>query len=76
MPTTSPARWRSARTAGPWPWNPGGTKALREERVSAARTDRVRVPEAGEADVDVVVAEVPARPDVEILDLEAAHRAE
>lgn len=53
---------------------PGWYRALREERVSAARPDRVRVPEAGEADVDVVMAEVPARPDVDVLDLEAARR--
>jgi hypothetical protein len=76
MPTTSPAPSRSARTAVPWPWSPGGTERFREERVSAARPDRVRVPEAGEADVDVVMAEVPARPDVDVLDLEAAHRDE
>ena len=55
---------------------PGWYRALHEERVSAARPDRVRVPEAGEADVDVVMAEVPARPDVVVHDLEAAHRDE
>jgi len=53
---------------------PGWYKAMREERVIAAPTDRVRVPEADETDIDVVVPEVPARPDVEVLDLEGARR--
>lgn len=49
---------------------PGWYKAMRTERVTDARKGRVVVPEAGDPDLDVVVAEVPARPDVEVLDLE------
>lgn len=54
---------------------PGWYKVLRDERV-VARRDQVVVPELEEADLDVVVTEVPARPDVEVLDLEAAERDE
>jgi hypothetical protein len=36
----------------------------------------VVVPEVDEPDLDVVVPEVPARPDVEVLDLESADRDE
>lgn len=42
---------------------PGWYRALREERVGARRGDRVIVPDADD--------DVPARPDVEVLDLEA-----
>jgi hypothetical protein len=55
---------------------PGWYKALREERVVGARPDQVVVPEADEPVVEVVVAEVPSRPDLEVLDLEAAERDE
>lgn len=60
---------------------PGWYKVMREERVIAGRSDQVLVPEAGEPSIEVVVAEVPARPDVEVLDvevldLEAADRDE
>ena len=55
---------------------PGWYKVMREERVIAARSDQVLVPEADAPSIDVVITEVPARPDVEVLDLEAAERDE
>lgn len=55
---------------------PGWYKVMRDERVVARRGDRIVVPEAGADDVDVLLPEVPARPDVEVLDLEAAERDE
>jgi hypothetical protein len=55
---------------------PGWYKVMREDRVIAAHTDRVRVPEAGEADIDVVVPEVPARPDVRGARPRTAQRAD
>jgi hypothetical protein len=55
---------------------PGWYKVMREERVVAGRPDEVLVPEADEPAVEVVVSEVPARPDIEVLDLEAAERDE
>jgi hypothetical protein len=54
---------------------PGWYKVMRDERF-VARGDRVVVPEVDEPDLDVVVPEVPARPDVEVLDLESADRDE
>ena len=50
---------------------PGWYKVMREDRI-VARPDQVLVPEVGEPDIDVVVVEVPTRPDVEVLDLERA----
>jgi len=55
---------------------PGWYKAMREERVVARRSRRIVVPEADAIDVDVVPPEVPARPDVEVLDLEVVERNE
>jgi hypothetical protein len=57
-------------------YEPGWYKAMRDERVIARHSGRVVVPDADEGDVDVVVAEIPARPDVEVLDLEPAERDE
>lgn len=55
----------------------GWYKVLREEQVVARGDEPVLVPEAGEPDVDVVVAEapaeIPARIDVEEGDDERAH---
>jgi hypothetical protein len=55
---------------------PGWYKAMRDERVVKRRKGEVVVPEAGAPDVDVVVPDIPARPDVEVLDLEPADRDE
>ncbi|MDH4112229.1 MAG: hypothetical protein OEV60_06025 [Actinomycetota bacterium] len=55
---------------------PGWYKLMREERVVSRRGDRVIVPDAGVADPEVVLTEVPERPDVEVLDLERAEREE
>ncbi len=55
---------------------PGWYKAMRDERVVGRRRDRVVVPEAGEPDVEVVVTDIPARPDIEVLDLEPASHDE
>ncbi|MGZ8630401.1 MAG: hypothetical protein ACXWZF_05475 [Actinomycetota bacterium] len=57
-------------------YEPGWYRAMREERVVVRDPGRVLVPDADEADVEVVVAEIPARPDVEVLDLEPAERDE
>ena len=48
---------------------PGWYKMMRQDRV-VGRFDQVLVPEVGEPDIDVVVVEVPTRPDIELLDLE------
>jgi hypothetical protein len=50
---------------------PGWYKVMREDRV-VARPDQVLVPEVGESEIDVVVVEVPTRPDIEVPDLERA----
>lgn len=55
---------------------PGWYKAMREHRVVGRATDPILVPDANGSDPDVVVAEVPARPDVEVLDLESSDRDE
>ena len=53
---------------------PGWYKAMRDERVVSRRRDQVLVPEADEHDIEVVVDDIPARPDIEVLDLEPARR--
>ena len=50
---------------------PGWYKVMREDRV-VARPDQVLVPEVGEPAIDVVVVEVPTRPDIEVPDLQRA----
>lgn len=49
---------------------------MRDERVVGRRRDQVLVPEADEPGPEVVVPDVPARPDIEVLDLEPADRDE
>jgi hypothetical protein len=55
---------------------PGWYKAMRDERVVGRRRDQILVPEADEPDAEIVVTDVPARPDIEVLDLEPADRDE
>jgi hypothetical protein len=43
-------------------YEPGWYKALRDQRVVAADTDVVAVPDADQPDVDVVVQETPHEP--------------
>ncbi|MEX0650879.1 MAG: hypothetical protein WD186_02490 [Actinomycetota bacterium] len=47
-------------------------KTMRDERVVSRRRDQVLVPEADEPGAEIVVPDVPARPDIEVLDLEPA----
>ena len=51
---------------------PGWYKTMRDERVVSRRNDQVLVPDLDEPDAD----DVPVRPDIEVLDLEAADRDE
>lgn len=55
---------------------PGWYKAMRDERVIGRRGDHVVLPEADEPDVEIVVADIPARPDIVVLDLEPAKHDE
>ena len=58
-------------------YEPGWYRSLREERIVAESHERVVVPDIEEpGDVEVVIAEIPARPDIEVLDLETAERDE
>jgi len=43
-------------------YEPGWYQAMRKDRVIPPRPDQIVVPEAGESDVDVVVAETPQPP--------------
>lgn len=55
---------------------PGWYKVMRDERLLSRGGHRIVVPEADATDVDVVLPEVPARPDIEVLDLEVVERDE
>lgn len=57
-------------------YEPGWYKGLRDERSGAGGPERVLVPDIEDPEVQIIVAEIPARPDVEVPDLEAAEREE